>query len=230
VVKSHKIHMLMTARQARKYFAFLCLVLSDVVAIYLSFYIAFAIRAYILTRIFPTGFLYGVDFRAFTSRWYALALWIIVFGYEKLYTKRHSIWEETRILIKANSIVFGLITVAFFVLRDYFPFSRLILALAWLLGAGLFPTLRFVTKRFLILSGLWRKRVIVIGSSEATSSVIDAIKSDRTMGYKIVGCLTDENRGIARRGPHLRPLRRSRGYPGADAVRGHHRHLPQPPP
>jgi len=192
VVKSPHIEMLISARQAKKYVAFFCLVLADVAAVFLSFYMAFALRAYVLTRIFPNAFLWAVDWREYRSRWFAVAIWIIVIAYEKLYTKRYTIGEETRILIKANSIAFGFIAVSIFAFKYFVPFSRLILALAWLFGFALFPAFRYATKRFLILSGLWRKRVVVIGSSEEAASVIAAIRNHRTMGYRIVGCLTDD--------------------------------------
>ena len=192
MVKSLHTIMFGTIKRARKYVSFLCFVFSDAVAVLIGFYIAYTLRAYLLPRIFTSFFLWQVDFRAFTSRWYMIFIWIFVFAYEKLYTKRYSVWEETRILVKANSIAYGLIAVAFFALQDYFPFSRLILALSWLFGLGLLPALRYLTKRTLILLGLWTKRVIVIGSSEATASVIEAVRNDRTMGYKIVGCLTDD--------------------------------------
>jgi len=196
MMKSLPDEMLFSARQAKKYFAFFCLVLADVAAVFLSFYLAFAVRAYVLTHIFTTAFLWQVDWREYRSRWYAIAIWVIVFAYERLYTKRHTIWEETRILVKANSIVFGLLAVSIFAMKNFLPFSRLILAMAWLLGLALFPALRYLTKRLLIRAGLWRKRVIVIGSSEAAASVIEAIRGNRTMGYRTVGCLTDDRSKI----------------------------------
>ncbi|MBM3294295.1 MAG: undecaprenyl-phosphate galactose phosphotransferase WbaP [Candidatus Aminicenantes bacterium] len=196
MMKSPLTEMQIFGRQARKYVAFFSLVLSDLAAVTLSFYVAYAVRAYVLTRVFTHAFIWGVDWREFSSRWYALGLWVVVFAYEKLYVKRLSIWEETRVVIKAHTIVFGFIAVSFFALRSYFPFSRLILTMAWLLGIAFLPAFRYGTKRLLILSGLWRKRIVVIGSSEAAAEVIAAIRSTRTMGYRTVGCLTDDRTRI----------------------------------
>jgi hypothetical protein len=68
MMKSFPDEMFFSVRQAKKYFAFFCLVLADLAAVVLSFYVAFAIRAYVLTHIFTSAFLWQVEWRAFSSR------------------------------------------------------------------------------------------------------------------------------------------------------------------
>ncbi len=134
----------------------------------------------------------GSSFSAYYDRAYMLLLWVSIFWYEKLYTKRHAFWEETRILIKGTSIAFGLITVAVFITKVYVPFSRAIMILAWLFSMALLPVIRYAAKSFLLAAGVWKKKVIVIGSTESTATLVEDVARNRTMGFTIVGCLTDD--------------------------------------
>jgi Undecaprenyl-phosphate galactose phosphotransferase WbaP len=190
--------MLITNRMTRKYVSFGALLLSDAAALFLSFYAAFLIRARLLAWIAPEFFTTRtpVDFSMFLGRWYIFFLTIAVFAVEGLYTKRHAFWEETRLLLKSSTLSFGLIMAAIFVTKEYFPFSRLIVALAWLLSFGLLPAFRHMVKNGLLRLGIWSKRVLIIGSTEETAKVIESIKANRTMGYEIVGCLTDDRNRI----------------------------------
>jgi len=182
----------------RKYASLGALVFSDAAAIVFSFFAAYLLRTWILVLIFP-GFFAGrmpVVFAVFVQRWYVIFIILTVLAFEGLYTKRHAFWEETRLLLKSSTLSFGLILTIIFVTKEYFPFSRLIVALTWLLSFFFLPALRRLSKRILFRLGIWNKRVIIIGSTEATTKVIQAIASDVTMGYQIVGCLTDDRNRI----------------------------------
>jgi Undecaprenyl-phosphate galactose phosphotransferase WbaP len=190
--------MLFTNRMTRKYVSFGALLLSDAVALFLSFYAAFLLRAKFLAWIAPEFFAgrTPVDFSMFLGRWYIVFVTIVVFAFEGLYTKRHAFWEETRLLLKSSTMSFGLIMAAIFVTKEYFPFSRLIVAMAWLLSFILLPAFRRLIKKGFLRLGIWSKRVLVIGSTEETAKIIESIKANRTMGYEIVGCLTDDRNRI----------------------------------
>jgi undecaprenyl-phosphate galactose phosphotransferase len=176
----------------KKIIALSCLVGCDCLTILLCFTLAYLIRAEVFPALFPSLRQRPVLFSAYLHRAYMLLLWIGVFFYEKLYTKRHSFWEETRFLIKSSTISFALITVAVFVTKKYFPFSRLILFMAWVLSMAILPMLRSFTKMLLLHLSFWKKKVIIIGSTESTSSLIESVKQNKIMGYEIVGCLTDQ--------------------------------------
>ncbi len=180
----------------KKVISFTCLVGCDCLAILLSLSLAFLIRAEILPALFPSYRQRPVLFSAYISRAYMLLLWISVFFYEKLYTKRHSFWEEARYLVKSSTLSFALITVAVFVTKQYFPFSRAIILMAWLLSLIVLPLLRYLIKIILLHLSFWKKRVIIIGTTTSTSSLIEAIRQNKTMGYEIVGCLTDQKAKI----------------------------------
>jgi Undecaprenyl-phosphate galactose phosphotransferase WbaP len=176
----------------KKYASLLLLVAADILTLALSFSLAFLIRKNLLPLLFPSLSARPVFFSVFLDRFYMVIIWIAVFAYEKLYTKRHAVWEETRILIKSSTISSVLIMVAVYIMKGSLLISRVIISIAWLLSIFAFPAVRYLSKRLLFRFKLWKKRVLIIGSTEATSSVIEAIRRDRTMGYEIVGCLTDD--------------------------------------
>jgi len=178
----------------KKYLSFLFLVLSDVLALLLSFYLAFLVRRIFLPQVFVSIAERPVLFSVFLQRFYMIIAWLSVFAYEKLYTKRHTFWEETQTLIKASTISFALIMAVLFVTRGYFFFSRAIIFITWVLSLVLLPAFRRVTKLLLVAARLWKKKVMIIGSTDATASVIETISQNKTMGYEIVGCLTDDPR------------------------------------
>lgn len=176
----------------KKFIAFLTLVAGDCLAVSVSFVLAFAIRAHVLPYIFPSIRARQLLFSAYSDRAYMLLLWVSIFWYEKLYTKRHAFWEETRILIKGTSIAFALITVTVFITKVYVPFSRPIIVLAWLFSLALLPLTRYAVKSFLLAVGVWKKTVIVIGSTESTAALVEDVARNRILGFTIVGCLTDD--------------------------------------
>jgi len=187
------------ARMTRKYTSFGVLVLSDTAAIFLSLVAAFLLRTKILPLVFTEYFSNRspVIFHVYINRWYIIViLAMAVFAYERLYTKRHAFWEETRLLVKGSTIFFGLLMALIFVTQEYFPFSRMVVALAWIISFGVLAAFRRLTKTILRRLGVWRKRVLIIGSTNETAEVIEAIQANRTMGYEIVGCLTDDRARI----------------------------------
>ena len=180
----------------KKVVAFICLVGCYCLAILLCFSLAFLVRAEVMPALFPFYRQRPVLFSAYMNRAYMLLLWVWVFFFEKLYTKRHSFWEEARYLVKSSTLSFALITVAVFLTKEYFPFSRAILLMAWLLSLAILPVLRSFTKLLLFRLSFWKKKVIIIGTTESTSTLIEAIKQNKMMGYEIVGCLTDQKAKI----------------------------------
>ncbi|MFC2161472.1 sugar transferase [Acidobacteriota bacterium] len=174
----------------KKITSFFVLFLSDMVCIFLCFLLAFLIRKAILTPIIPElqerpAFLGGY-FRQF----YMYLLWAWAFSYEKLYTKRFTFWEETRLLLKSTTIAFAMVMIIVFITAQHLNFSRIVIIIAWMLSILLLPCFRYIIKIVLIKFDLWKKKVIIIGTAESSVSLIEAIEQNRTLGYEIVGCLS----------------------------------------
>lgn len=180
----------------KKYICFFLLVAADGFALLLSFYLAFLTRKFILPDFFPALLTRPLLFSVYLSHSYLILIWIVVFGYEKLYTKRLPAQEETRILIKSNMISFAMIAIAVFLTKEYFYYSRMIIVAAWIFSFVALLAIRYWAKRLFIRIHVWTKRVLIIGSPDSVSSVIGAIAQNKTMGYEIVGCLTDDRTKI----------------------------------
>jgi len=71
-------------------------------------------------------------------------------------------------------------------------FSRLVIVSAWMISIILLPFFRFIIKTLLIKFDLWKKKVIILGTVESSSSLIQSIKENSILGYEIVGCLSDD--------------------------------------
>ena len=181
---------------AKKTLSFLFLICSDLLGVLLCFYLAFLLRSDILPQIFPSLLQRPVFFGAFLRQAYMLGLWVLVFFYEKTYTKRYTLRDETRLIIKSTSIAFGFVMIIVFATQQYFEFSRAIIVLAWLFSLVLAPLLRYMTKLLIINLNLWRKRVVVVSSSKTISPIIEAISKNKTLGYEIAGCLTGDKSEI----------------------------------
>jgi Undecaprenyl-phosphate galactose phosphotransferase WbaP len=174
------------------------LVFSDLAALALSLLGAFLLRRDVLPLVFPSLLSRPILFDPFLEKSYLALAWVIVFAYEKLYTKRFSYWDETRLLVKSSTLAFGLIMALAFLTRASFSFSRLILGLMGLVSFAALPVTRFLTKRILVSLHLWEKRVLIIGSKNGTGAVIKAIRRNRSLGFRIVGCLTDDPAEVGR--------------------------------
>jgi Undecaprenyl-phosphate galactose phosphotransferase WbaP len=174
------------------------LIASDVAALAASLLAAILLRLYALPLVFPSLAARPVLVDPFLEKWYLVLAWVLVFAYEKLYTKRHSHWDETRLLVKSSTMAFALVMASAFLARQPYAFSRLILGLMAAVSFLALPVARFLTKRILVSLHLWQKRVLIIGSRNGTSAVIEAIRRNRSLGFRIVGCLTDDRNEVGR--------------------------------
>ena len=182
----------------KKVLSLLALIATDAAAILVCYLLVFLVRQDILPQFFPALRLRPVFWSIYLSKSYLFLLWIVVFSYEKLYTKRHTMWEETAVLIKSSTIASGLIMIIVFATKSYVLYSRAIIVMAWLLSFAVLPLFRAASKRLLVALRLWKKKVIIIGSANGTSVVIDSIRRNKSLGYDIVGCLTDDRSTVGK--------------------------------
>jgi len=177
----------------KKFASFFLLIFADFTAMFLSYLIALILRV----EIFPLFFSSFTQrppnlFNIYLTSEHMFFVWFFVFIYEGLYTKRHSFWEEVKLLIKGTSIASALIMAAVFLAMRQVYFSRLVIVSAWMISIMLLPLFRFIVKTLLIKFDLWKKKVIILGSVESSLSLIQSIKENKTLGYEIVGCLSDD--------------------------------------
>jgi FlaA1/EpsC-like NDP-sugar epimerase len=188
-------------QRIKKLFSIVILMLSDVAALLASFLMAYFLRSQLLLSIVPrfkNQESLPLDMQLRLGFAYGAVVIILVMFYGGLYTQRFSFWEETKYLLKNVSISFIFILVLVFVSRQYIFFSRATIFLAWLLSMVVFPIFRGAIKKFLVRTGLWKIRVIIFGTNDTSRLLAAGIASSRTLGYEIVGFLSEKEREVGK--------------------------------
>jgi len=126
-------------------------------------------------------------------------IWIFIFAYERLYTKRYFFGEELKILLKGATISSSLIMIFIFITKTYLQFSRTVVILAWFLSLFLFPLFRYSTKILLVKTNLWTKKLIILGVHETSLSILKSISRNKTIGYEVVGFLDNDPEKIGKK-------------------------------
>jgi len=177
----------------KKLIAFCSFILADLLVIFLSYTFAYIIRGEILVRVRPEfSALPLPSLMFYFSHFYVAIVWILVFAYQKLYTKRYPIWVELKVLVRAATFSSLVVIIVIFITRREHLFSRTVVILAWLFSLVLFPLIRIVFKRLLIMLDLWKKKLIIVGVHPTSVSVIQNVRKYKTMGYEVVAIIDDD--------------------------------------
>lgn len=184
----------------KKTISLLILVASDIIVVCSSLIIAYFIRLKILPILFyEFKKLPPPPLSNYLHQYYMLAVWIFIFAYEKLYTKRYPYWTEVKVLLKSTTISSALITTAIFIARKQTIYSRTVIILTWLISIFLFPLVRYLTKNLLVRANLWKKKLIILGVHETSLAIIENIKKNKTMGYEVLGFLDNDSKKIGKK-------------------------------
>jgi len=184
----------------KKSITLVILILSDILIVLVSYILAFFIRSDILPQLFVRfREIELAPFSNFMQYFYMAGVWTIIFAYEKLYTKRYSFWEEVKVLLRSTTIASSAIMIIIFIARRHIEYSRTIVVMAWLLSLFLFPAFRFLIKMLLVNANLWKKKLLILGVQQTSLQVIKNIKSNKTMGYEVIGFLDDDPQKIGKK-------------------------------
>ena len=151
----------------RKLICMISLMFADIFTLFVLFLFAYFLRSTALLPIIPAfKQIEPLPLGAQLSHGYLYAALVIilVFLYEKLYTRRLPFWEETKYLLKGVTISFILIMVLVFVSRRYTEYSRAVIVLAWIMCLFVFPFSRALAKKIIAKFGLWKQKVIILGT------------------------------------------------------------------
>jgi undecaprenyl-phosphate galactose phosphotransferase len=166
------------------------LVAFDTSAFYCSLLAAFYTRKF-LTIIIPTVLELRLSIPYFLKIWWLPVVFISFIAYERLYIKNLSFWDETHELLKAVTVSMITVLAVLTVGRMTPDISRLTVFFLWLYGLFLFPFFRFIGKRILYRTGLWKENVIIIGAGKAGIAAAKGIQAEIHLGYHVIGFLDD---------------------------------------
>jgi len=183
----------------KKIISFLSLIVSDLITLFTCFCIAYVIRTFLFPQIFyKFKTMNTLPFSNYLTNFYIAFIWIFIFAYEKLYTKRYYFWQEVYVLIKSATISSALIMIMIFITRKQVQFSRVVVLLAWFLSLFLFPLSRYFIKTLLIRLNYWKKQLIILGVHETSLMILDSIRKNKSTGYEILGFLDNDPQKIGK--------------------------------
>ena len=165
----------------------------DAVAIILSYVLAWHLR-------FHTG-LFGASYQSLSTRYYMLALFVIVPAYLMLYSA-FSLYTPKRVMgrrlelaniIKANVVgLLAFILILYLIRQNHF--SRQMLLIFFVINILINVLIRNVIHaglRAIRRKGFNQKSILLVGYSRAAEKYIDRIVSNPEWGYTIRGILDD---------------------------------------
>lgn len=165
----------------------------DILMIFLAFILAYKFRFYF--EIVPAS--YFEPFNEYIRSFFILVpVWVLIFALNGLYaiTERRTSMNELGKIIVASTATTAVVIAWIFLTRTFF-FSRLIIAFAWILiiiTVFLGRILVGFIKRFLYRYGIGVHRVIILGQNSFTKPIIQDIKGNRGLGYKVVKVIDRE--------------------------------------
>ena len=165
---------------------------TDVFAILLAMLAAFEGRRLLLPGLFPGLFQGKLLTESLENLWWLPVVVIAVLAYEELYRKRLPFWLELERILKACTLAAFLSVAFLYVTKTGNVTSRTLVVTTWLAILVLLPLSRYLAKRLLIRSGVWKKPVLVLGAGRTAELLVKAFQRERTLGYTIVGVLDDD--------------------------------------
>ncbi len=144
--------------------------------------------------LFYAGFPPTLSFRGPAEIWWVFAVWIFLFYYEGLYTKRFSFWDEVRALWKVSFFstvgVFTVLSIG----KLGEVMSRTIVVVMWIISIPLLPVVRGIAKKALMRLGFLKRRVLILGAGETGKLILKALRKEPNYGYEILGFVDDDPR------------------------------------
>ena len=174
----------------RKLVCALILVLTDLSTIAVSLSLAIFLRNHLMPRVSSNFHLGAFPFRYYLAFGWLWLLPLIFLAVEGLYTQRRSLWTEIGHLTKAIGLSLVAILAAVALTQQVVSRPTILLTGANLVV--LLPVVRFWTKRFLGMAGLWYKRILILGATATANLAMRGLSSDSVLGYQVVGVLDDD--------------------------------------
>jgi undecaprenyl-phosphate galactose phosphotransferase len=180
----------------KKFLSIFLLFLTDVIAIFIVLQGAMYIRKNILPHFHEFPEFPQINFTFF---WWVFPIWLFFLAYEGLYTKRFSFWDEVKALWKAAFFsTLGMFTVLYLG-KVGEKVSRTVLVLMGIISFPIFPIIRTNVKRLLIMIGLLKRKVLILGAGKTGELIFNALKRDKNLGLNVVGFLDDDPDKIGKR-------------------------------
>lgn len=118
-------------------------------------------------------------------------LYLIFLNIEQLYNRRAQFWQIIQKLFITSCYAVTSIIILLYIARIAGSTSRMFIAVFWLLSFILLVVFRYIVKKILEKYQLLQIPVLIIGAGKTAELLVQGIKNDAGMGYKIIGLLED---------------------------------------
>lgn len=172
-------------RLLRRLLAVLVMLVFDAGALAGCFFLAYVLRLTWLMNVLP-GLSLPLSFDSFSQRYYLLVVYLLVFAYEGLYSKRLVLWEEVRRILRGTVLATALVILALYVTRAY-VLSRSVVLLAMLLSFVALPVARTLAKQLIIILRVWSKPILIVGSDRNARVLSTELSRNWRLGYRVAG-------------------------------------------
>ena len=168
--------------------AFTALLLTDLIALILSFYLAYYIRLEVIQDLFNVANPWFFPLNHFYNMYYLLFVFILIFSYEKLYSynRRYDFLEEFIYIVRGLFMSVVLIVVLVYLSRSFESFTRTIPVLMLMTGTVIVPLFRFLIRKILTSTGIYTRHAALLGKPNETEPVLAILKN-----IEKSGCLID---------------------------------------
>jgi len=185
-------------------------VISDVIAIELSFLLAYWIRFYSpLVKVIPE--VSGIpDFEGyFILSLMMIPVWLFIFQTRKMYRPRRVVFIFDEFFVIARLVTFGVVfSFGLIFFWRVFPYSRLTFVLIWAISIILITSGRYIVikiEKTLYSRGKALKNAVIAGNNRTALDIYDNFTRHIYAGYRIVGYVEED--GLQdRQAKHLRLL------------------------
>lgn len=132
-------------------------------------------------------------------------LYLIFLNIEQLYNRRAQFWQIIQKLFVTSCYAITSIIILLYIARIAGSTSRMFIAVFWILSFILLVVFRYMGKKILEKYQLLQVPVLIIGAGKTAELLVQGIKDDAGMGYKIIGLLEDNKveEGILEKYPVL---------------------------
>jgi len=166
------------------------LALSDFISFIVSIYLAIEILSLTLSdfeKLVPSDQIEGW----IAVHWLLAVCCVIWFSVRlRHYFYRKTFWFELKEVLR-TLLIFAIIEMAIVAFAKWY-FSRYLWILSWLLILFLVPLFRIVTKRILNVMSMWERNTYIVGSGKNAQDAYNAIRSERNLGFNVVGFIATE--------------------------------------
>ena len=118
-------------------------------------------------------------------------LYLIFLNIEQLYNRRAQFWQIIQKLFITSCYAVTSIIILLYIARIAGSTSRMFIAVFWILSFILLVVFRYIVKKILEKYQLLQIPVLIIGAGKTAELLVQGIKNDAGMGYKIIGLLED---------------------------------------